>query len=348
MTTSMSGLRLYGPDDLRLEEMPRPKPGPGEALVKVAAVGICGTDLELLAGTHGALLTGVSTYPIIPGHEWSGYVVELGEGVERFQVGDLVVGETGIGCLRCRWCLTGHHQLCPRGTETGIIGRPGAMREYHVQNADFLHRFPVDDPELAALAEPASVGLYACRKSSISPLDLVAIVGGGTIGQFCLQAARVCGARYTMLVTRSEPKLQVARELGADLAVSSAETDLMALAADVTSGELFDVVIEAAGTAEALSDALQLGGYTSRIGIVGYSSRAPFTYSLGTLIDREQTLIGVRGSPHVYPRTVELLAGGQIQGHPLISHRFSLGEHRQAFNLARQGGPDVLKVLLKP
>lgn len=346
MAETMLGLRIHGPQDLRLEEMARPTPAADEVLVQVVAAGLCGTDLEVLAGTHGALLRGVSSYPMIPGHEWSGYVVETGAAVHHLRVGDLVVGETGIGCLNCALCLGGHHQLCPNGTETGIVGRDGAMRQYHVQKAVFVHRAPLAEPALAALVEPASVGVYACHRTGLGPLDRVAIVGGGSIGQLCLQAARACGARFTMLVTRSEPKLDLARQLGADLALSPAAGDLAATAAEATGGALFDVVIEAAGTEPAFYEALLLGGYASRIGMVGLANRTPFGFGLWTVIDREQTIIGVRGSPHVYPQTIEMLARGTLQARPLVSHEFALERYAEAFAVAAAGGPGVLKVLL--
>lgn len=341
----MWALRVHGPNDLRMEEVPQPQAGPGEVVVRVAAAGICHTDLEVISGDHGAILRGLTKYPITPGHEWAGYVTEVGEGVERLGEGDLVVGETGIGCLRCRLCLTGHHNLCPQGTESGIVRRDGAMREYHVQRADFVHRFPVDDPELAAVVEPASVGVYTCQKTGVTPLDRVAVVGGGSIGQFCAQAAKAFGARQVAMVTRSDPKLRLARELGVDETANSGAVEVVEWAAGVTEGQLFDVVIEAAGTPEAFRDALQLGGYTSRIGVVGLSGREPLA-GLETLIDREQTVIGVRGSPNVYPQTIEMLASGVLKGRQVISHRFAIDDYEEAFALAKRGGAQVLKILL--
>jgi L-iditol 2-dehydrogenase len=380
MAEMMRALRLHGPHDLRLEEMARPTAGPGEIVARVVAVGICWTDIELYKGLHGALLRGLSTYPFTPGHEWSGQVVEVGEGVTDLQAGDLVVGETGIGCLHCALCRAGHHQLCPQGTETGIVRRDGAMREYHVQRADFVHRFGArasetlaprgggasetlaprgggasetlaprgggGDPVVAALTEPASVGVYACHKTGVSPLDRVAIVGAGAIGQCCLQAARGFGARQVVMVSRSLPKLELAEHFGADAVVNSRETDVVAAAADLTDGDLFDVVLEAAGTEPAFRDALVIGGYVSRIGMVGLSSAEPFGYGLETVINREQTIMGVRGSPHVYPQTIQMIEAGVLQLEPLISHRFGLEEYVEAFGLAEQGGPDVLRVML--
>ena len=347
MAEMMKALRLHGPHDLRLEEMPRPTAGPGEVVVHIAAAGICWTDIELYKGIHGALLRGLREYPFTPGHEWSGHVVEVGEGVGHLQAGDLVVGETGIGCLRCELCLAGHHQLCPEGSETGIVRRDGAMREYHVQNADFVHRFPGGgDPVVAALTEPASVGVYACRRTGVSPLDRVAIVGGGTIGQCSLQAARAFGARQLVMVSRSLPKLALAEQYGADAVINSRETDLLAAATELTDGALFDVVVEAAGTEAAFRDALVIGGYVSRIALVGLSSAEPFGYGLETIINREQTIQGLRGSPHVYPQTIQMIETGVLQLAPLLTHRFAFEDYAAAFALAERGGPDVLKVAL--
>lgn len=339
-------LRLHGPRDLRLEEIPPPTPGPGDVLVRIAAVGICHTDIELWEGVHEGLVSGTQKYPFTPGHEWAGYVEAIGAHVTGWQPGELVVGETGIGCLRCPLCLSGHHQLCPQGTETGIVGRDGAMRQYHVHPADFVHRIAQIPAEQAALVEPASVGVYACQQAGVSPLKRVAIVGAGTIGLCALQAAKAFGAQFLCVVSRSQPKLELARRLGADAVVNSREINLVAAAEEMTEGKLFDIVIEAAGTQAAFREALLLGGYRSRIALVGLSSREPFRHGLETIIHREQTILGVRGSPHVYSQTIKLIEQGHIRLGELITHRFPLKDYAAAFALARAGGPDVIKVLL--
>jgi L-iditol 2-dehydrogenase len=122
--------------------------------------------------------------------------------------------------------------------------------------------------------------------------------------------------------------------------------DIAAYAAEITDGKLFDVVIEAAGTEAAFYDALLLAGYASRLGMVGLARREPFDHGLWTVIDREQTIIGVRGSPHVYPQTIDLIVRGALRPRPLISHVFTLSQYREAFAVAAKGGPEVMKVLL--
>lgn len=344
----MRSLMAYGPGDVRLETVPVPGCGPEEVLVRVRAVGVCRTDLEVIGGRHGALLRGVSRYPLVPGHEWAGEVVACGERVSHLRVGELVVGETGIGCLQCRVCLSGHHNLCPQGTETGIVGRDGAMREYHVQRAAFVHPCPALDPHLAALIEPASVGVYACHRVQVSPLDRVAIVGAGSIGLLCLQAALACGARQVVMVSRSGPKLQLAQQLGATATLDNTTGDVLPEARELTAGDLFDVVLEAAGTPASLTLSLALGAYAGRVAVVGYASPEPYGHSLETVIDREQTIVGVRGSPLVYPQTIEMVRRGSLQLEPLVTHRYPLEDFATALKVADEGGPEVIKVLLLP
>ena len=344
----MKAIQVEAPGVVRLIEAPRPVPGPDEALIEVAFVGVCHTDIEVMRGTHGAYASGRARYPIVPGHEWSGWVREVGADVRTVAPGDVVTGETGIGCLRCSLCISGVHNCCPRGTETGIINRDGAMREWHVQPAAFVHKLQSIPPDEGALVEPASVAVYACRRAGVVPGDRVAVCGGGSIGQLCVQAARAYGARYVMLTSRSAPKLRLAEELGADRAVNAAAEDLAAVARDVTAGEMFDVTIEAAGTAEALNDAVRIAGPRGRVAVLGYASSEPYGHSLGKLIGEEVSLIGVRGSPGVWPLTIDLIAQGRISVAPLMTRRLGLEQYEEAFGLVAAGAPDLLKVLLAP
>ena len=150
-----------------------------------------------------------------------------------------------------------------------------------------------------------------------------------------------------MLTSRSKAKLDLARSLGADLAVSPAD-DLDAAAERLTSGEGFDVTIEAAGTWEALHDAIRLTAPRGRVAVVGCASAEPYGYSLERLIGVEVSLLGVRGSPGVWPQTIDMMARGDLRVAPLVSHKFPLEQFRTAFSMAEAGGPDLMKVLLKP
>ncbi len=344
----MKAIRLRGFGDLRLEESETPVVAQDEVLIEVQAAGICGTDLELLHGRHLAYRAGIARLPVVPGHEWGGVVVEVGARVTRFQPGDVVTGETGLGCLRCRYCLTGHHNVCPEVVETGIFNRDGGMRQLHVHPEVFTHSAEGLTPEQAALVEPATVAVHACRRAKVSVADRVAVLGCGPIGLLAVQAARLFGARYVLATSRSAPKLALAARLGADRAVDASSEDLLAVTDEVTGGEGFEVVLECSGSIQALGQALDIGARLGRIAMVGGYGEATLERDLMPIVGKEMEVYGSRGSPHAYPETIDAVRKGQLVVGPIVSHRFPLTRYREAFELAERGGPDVLKVLILP
>lgn len=343
----MRALRIKGIGDLTLEDLPRPAPGPKEVLVEVQAAGICGTDMEVLHGNHSAYLRGVAHYPVTPGHEWSGIVREVGAEVTRFAPGDLVTGETGIGCLECDLCLSGRHNLCRRVVETGIFNRDGGMREWHVQPETFTHKAEGLTPEQAALVEPATVAVHACKQGKVGVSDNVAVLGCGPIGLLTIQAARIAGARKIMATSRSAPKLKLAGELGADRVVNAAKEDVVGAGMEMSRGG-FDVILECSGSMEAVGQGFDLAAPLGRLVIAAAYRGEPFTHGIDGIIGRELTIVGSCGSPHAWPETIDMIRRGQMRVEPVVSHRFALDEYKEAFALAEEGGPDVLKVLLRP
>ncbi len=342
----MNALRYDG-HDLRLEDIPRPEPGPGEVLVQVQAAGICRTDIEIVTGGHGDYVAGRARVPITLGHEWSGRVEAVGEGVEHLKPGMLVTGETGIGCGQCELCRRGHYNLCPQVTETGIINRDGAMAEYHLHPAGFTYDIAGLPFDQAAVLEPATCGVYACRQGRVTPADRVLITGGGSIGQLAAQAARAFGAWQVVVTSHSRTKLELAEKLGADAALQS-DDSLLQAARRVTQGEMFDVAIECSGSGSALGDCVQLVKPRGRIVLIGAAHRWPEAPPPGRIVGAELQIIGVRGSPHVWPETIELVRKGKIKTGPVISHRLPLAQWRQAFDLVQSNDPTVLKALLLP
>ncbi|MCX7598175.1 MAG: zinc-binding dehydrogenase [Armatimonadetes bacterium] len=344
----MLALRIRAPHDLALEELPDPHPGPDEVLVEVQAAGICGTDLEVLRGVHEAYRTGRGSFPITPGHEWSGIVRAVGSKVTRFAVGDVVTGETGLGCLRCEVCLRGRHSICPDLVETGIFNRDGAMRQLHVHPEVFTHSAAGLSPMQAAMAEPTAVALHSCRRGRVGVGDKVAVLGCGPIGLLVIQTARACGASAVLATSRSQPKLDKALELGADRVVNVAAEDIRAAADDFTRGKGFDVVLECTGNLEAADEALDIAGRLGRVVIVGAYRSQPFCHDIDRLIGKELDVMGTCGGPHAYADSLDLLRRGVVKAEPIVSHCFALTQYEQAFALAEQGGPDVLKIMLLP
>src|SRR4051812_18202319 len=208
----MRAIEFHGGERLELVERPDPQPGPGELLIAPAAVGICGTDVEIFDGSMAYFRDGLAAYPIVPGHEWAGEVVEAGAGVEGFAPGDRVVGEVAIGCGHCARCRAGRPHVCARRSETGIVHRDGAMASRLVFPA--AHAPPVTlGAEAAALVEPTSVALNAARRGEVAGRS-VAVIGAGPIGLLAAQCARAEGAAAVAVTDTRADRLAAARALG--------------------------------------------------------------------------------------------------------------------------------------
>ena len=195
----MKALRIYGGGDARYEDVPDPVVGPGEVLLRVRAVAICGTDLEIYRGTMFCFTSGLAQYPIIPGHEWSGEVLAAGE-VRDLNPGDRVVGECTVPCGRCAFCRRGWYNQCTDRRETGILHLDGGLAEMMAYPAATLHRFGKLSFEEASLCETTAVSLYAINLAEVTPADRVAVLGPGPIGLQALQAARAHGARQVVMI----------------------------------------------------------------------------------------------------------------------------------------------------
>src|SRR4051812_13699938 len=208
----MRAIEFHGGERIELVERPDPEPGPGDLLIAPAAVGICGTDVEIFDGSMAYFRDGLSAYPIVPGHEWAGVVVDAGRDVRGFSPGDRVVGEVAIGCGHCVRCRAGRPHLCALRQETGIVRRDGAMASRMVFPAVHAHRVALD-AEQAALVEPTSVALNAARRGEVAGCT-VAVIGAGPIGLLTAQCARAEGAAAVGIADVRADRLAVAEQLG--------------------------------------------------------------------------------------------------------------------------------------
>ena len=330
-------IRLERPEHAELVEARVPSPGPGEALIEVAAAGLCGSDVELYEGRRPA---GYSRYPIVPGHEWAGTVVALGAGAAGVRVGEAVVAEGIRRCGRCARCREGATNLCLAPyAETGFT-HPGGFSDYVLVPADLLHPLPVGaDLEHAALLEPPACVAAGLDASPPRPGSRVAVIGAGTLGQLAtMMAALDTPAEITVVDPRPD-RLELARRLGAT-----------ALAAPPAEGPLeleADLVIEAAGAGTTLPLALgaaRRGGAVIALGIAG---RSEIALDPDLLAIRNLSVQGIFAAPSAaWQHVVGLFAAGLLDTGALISHRLSLGGYRDALELV--GRPGTGKVLLVP
>jgi len=343
MGEKMKAAFLYEPGKIDFEELEVPKPGPGEVLVKVAACGLCGSDIHYYE--HGKIGSFVVEAPLILGHECGGTVVELGEGVRNVKVGDRVAIEPGVPCRTCRWCKSGRYNLCP---DVRFLATPpihGAFVEYIVHAADFV--FPIPDRmtfEQAAMCEPLSVGIFAARRGKVTAGDFVAVLGTGPIGLMTIQAAKAFGASTVVATDVDNGRLALAEKLGADYTVNAAERDVKEALAET--GTEPDVVIETAGTKATTAGTVELVRRGGRCVWVGLAPEGVFEIPVIEAVAREVDIYGVFRYANTYPTAVNMIAAGQVDVASCITSRFVLGEVDKAIELGASHAPDQVKIMV--
>ncbi|MCL5098701.1 MAG: alcohol dehydrogenase catalytic domain-containing protein [Candidatus Omnitrophica bacterium] len=344
----MKAIRIHGPKDARYEEVPMPKPGPDDVLVRIRATGICATDIELYDGTMFYITNGMTRRPFIPGHEWSGDVIELGANALEFSLGDRVVGECSIGCRQCAYCRRGWYHLCPDRGETGFLKQAGAFAEYVAFPRFFLHKCDGLAYDSAAFIEPTGVALNPTRQTRVSPEDYVAVMGPGPIGLFAVQTAKAYGARKVILAGRSDGRLAVGKQLGADATINVKTENLVEKVREATAGHMIDVVIEAAGKKEVWPDIVSILAPRARIGMTGLFAGAKCEVDFDPLVVNEVQLFGCLGGPSLWPEAISLHQSGKVTAAPLITHRLPLADFAKGIEISRNRVQNAIKVVLQP
>lgn len=335
----MKAVVIEEPGVVALREIDAPVCGPGEVVVRSRAAGVCRTDLEVL---RGELDRRWVRYPCVPGHEWSGEIAEVGDGVEGLAAGDRVVCEGMIPCGRCRRCLAGETNLCENYDQLGFT-RVGGYGELVLAPARIVHRLPDHVSfEAGVLVEPASVVQRALERVRLAAGEAVGVVGVGTLGSLAIVLSRLVGPARVVAFGIREEELELAQRLGADetVDVSSVEPRL---------GEL-DLVLETAGAVPAVELATRLvreGGRVALLGIAGEGKTlAPLPADRIALRDLE--LIGSVGyTSATWARVVALLAERSVDFSPIVTHRFPLEEFGRAFDLMENREGIVAKIVLE-
>ncbi len=339
---TMRALVVERPGVAHLTSLNPPEPGAGEVLIRVAAAGICGSDLELLQGSRPALYV---RYPIVPGHEWAGTVVRVGGGVVKLAAGDRVVAEGFRSCGRCERCCEGRTNLClAEYAETGFTHQ-GAFAELICVPARLVHRLPADaDLQAAALLEPAACVATGLLEAKLRPGLHVAVVGAGTLGLLAVAMLRLTSPNRLVLVGSREARLALGRRLGSD------ETwDINATVPIDQADNAFDLVFEAANRPEAAATAARLarrGGTVILEGISGVERPAIIADQITLKHLRIQGIFGA--SSLAWSRAVELFASGLLPLADLVSHRFPLDRYEAAFEALQDRGSGAIKIELLP
>ena len=316
----MKAVQFQDVDELALAEIDTPSIKDDEVLVTSRSVGICHSDFELLEGRYIIPFD----YPIIPGHEWAGEIVEVGRDVTDFKPGDRVVGECVIGEDHFGFSIS------------------GAAAEYFVARPEWLHRVPeqLTDTQ-AALVEPFSCAYFAAmRADNLNASDTAVVFGAGPIGLSCVAVASTLGAR----VIAAEPnpsRADLARQLGAEEVVDPTADGFLDTVMELTQGRGADVVLEASGQPAAMAATLEVAGFNARLVNIGIDVGRSAPAQLGLIQSKQLQIRGSIGSPGVWPQTLRFLARTGLDLSPMVTRRFTLDEAPDAYTAARQTGENI-------
>ena len=321
---------LVEPRRLELIEVPTPAPGPGQVLVRLRAVGICGSDVHYYV--DGRIGNAAVEYPFVLGHEPAGVVAALGAGVAGLAVGDRVALEPAFPCGVCPTCRAGHQNCCPSVQFLGTPPIGGVFEEYHLFRAEQCLRLPDEITfEAAAALEPMAVALHAVNLARPRLGARVAVMGGGPVGMLTAVAARLAGASFVALTEPVPARRALAARFGVDLALDPSGGDVKAEIIRAA-GEI-DVAFEAAGTQEAVDDATLIVGMSGTTVIIGIPAGDRISLRAHELRRKELNLIMARRSNHALKPAILLVQSGRIDPGLTVTHRFPLDRLAEAMEL---------------
>ncbi len=349
MGTNMKAGVVHGKEDIRFEDISKPVPKAGQVLIKVKYTGICGSDIPRVNENA------CHFYPNVLGHEFSGVVAELGEGVTSLKVGDRVAGVPLVPCMKCIDCESGNYSLCKHYSFIGSR-EFGSFAEYAVVPERNAVKF--EDTvsfEQGAFFEPSTVALHGLRQLDYKGGGNVAILGGGTIGLFAMQWAKIYGANKAVVFDIVEERLELAKKLGATACINSSDADYKQQALDITDGRGFDYVFETAGNTITMKMAMEIAGNKSQVSYVGTPTRE-ITFSVEEwerLNRKEMKLAGSWMSYSVpfpgveWKLTADMFKSGRLKfDDSLVFKKLPLSQIDKAFEMFKTPGLVKGKILI--
>jgi L-iditol 2-dehydrogenase len=347
----MLAARLTAPCTLQVENIPEPaEPGPGEVLLDIGAVGICGSDLHM----YESFSSGGKPFPAPPilGHEFGGTILALGEDArdgedQPLHVGQRVAVEPAIPCWRCEMCEAGHANLCLNVRFSGQYPDPGALQERFVTLA--RNCFPIPDTisdDSAALLETLGVAIHSINLAKIKLMDSVVVLGCGPVGLLILRLAKLAGAHPIYAFDKFPWRAEKAKAWGATAAWTLDDGDPLEHITEATKGRGVDIAIEAAWADESVNLAADMTAVGGRLVIVGISVHDELTLKHSTARRKGLTIKLVRRMKHTYPRAIEMVNAGLVNLDDLVSHRFPLAEVDKAFGLNFAYAEGVHKIMI--
>ena len=350
---TMQAAVLFDYNDLRVVERPVPRPGYQEVLIRVKACTICGTDPKIVA--HGwENCPPMGEY--IPGHEYAGEIAELGRGVSGYEIGDRVAIEPHKGCGHCVNCLRGLYTTClnygklEEGHRHYGFTVNGGYAEYAVCHISSIHKFSQKlSFKDATLITTAGTALYGIQRAGgIWPGETVAVIGPGPVGLMATQLAKILGAGKVILIGTRASRLEVGKEIVADITINSKRENAEKEVQKITNGVMADMVIETSGSATGAAQAVELCKKSGRIAMEGIYSE-PVSLNLNKVVQWNMKLAGGKAEGEdVLDRIVPLMESGRIKTKPILTHEFPLGQINEGLKTYTNRVGNALKVAILP
>ena len=350
--STMRALVLPSPGKFEIQNVPVPSPKENEVLCKIRAVAICGSDPEIIRGGLAGIWP--PTYPFIPGHEWAGEVVAVGNGVVGLKPGDRVAGQAHSGCGKCHNCLEGRYNICENygKPETGHSHygfiTPGAYAQYETYNQKSVNKIPDSMTfKEGSLIDTAGVALHGLMLVGVTPGGSVAVIGPGPIGLLTMRLARSLGAAKVIAIGRRS-RLEVARQF-ADAVVDFEKEEPVQAVRALTNGVGVDVAAECSGAAGTFRQAVEMvrkGGRVTLLGVPPASLLEPIPFK--HIVHDEIMVIGSRANPNVSDKLIQMIAAKQLRVDDLITHAFPLEEFATALDTFVNRRDGAVKVVVEP
>jgi threonine dehydrogenase-like Zn-dependent dehydrogenase len=354
---TMRAVVAYAPGDYRFETVPVPRAGADEIIIKVEACGICAGDIKAYVGAEsfwgGAGQPPYIKAPMIPGHEFLGHVVEMGENVAKkgsVKLGDRLISEQIVPCWECRFCKSGQYWMCEKHDVYGFQNNVnGGFAEYMRYTKEGInHQVPQDLPiEKAILIEPYACSAWCVKRANIQWDDVVVLAGAGTLGLGMVGAAKLHSPKKLVVMDTKPDRLELAKKFGADLVLNPLNDDVVKIVKEMTNGYGCDIFIEATGHPNAVVQGLQMIRKLGRFVEFSVFSH-DVTVDWSIISDRKQLdILGVHLAPYCYPFVIDAIGDGRLPTEGVVTHRLPLEEYEKGIAMMKKGDKS-LKILLEP
>jgi Threonine dehydrogenase and related Zn-dependent dehydrogenases len=344
----MKAVIVRGPGDIGLFSVRKPVAGPGEMIIKVSCCGICGTDLAILEGNMSFVKDGLIRYPIRIGHEWSGTIEEIGEGVAGFSKGDNVVADNAVSCGKCNSCKEGYYSKCENLRSVGTVNCwDGCFAEYMLMPARHVYKLPDNiSMEEGALIEPATIALCGLKNINLNTCNNLLVVGTGPIGLAAVALAKNMGIKKVLLSGRKKFKLDMGIRMGADAVINVTKEDLIGFVMKNTGNKGVDAVIETSGNIETINSTIGVIKNKGILALIGFYETTLDQFPVDRLVLNQLQLRGVAGEFGLVAEVIERMSVNGLDLKPLITHRFSFADVVEAIKTAMDKNDTKIKMLV--